>query len=188
MGTYTTNKNLFMPSVGETGWGELVNNNFSTIDTFLKPITVSGSTYTFTGNHVGNQSGGSISATTGTFSGAVKGASFNGVAIKSSGTCTVTPTSTLRGYIQQSQELGLLLIPPRPGVLFSGSIKAKNTNTNGTLKLSISAYDPINNETIGSPSVGIGEDTTLTFTNLPYLKIWKGNNLANGRYYDFKIT
>ena len=63
MGTYSTNKNLFMPSVGETGWGTLVNNNFSTIDTFLKPITVSGSTYTFTGNHVGNQSGGSISAT-----------------------------------------------------------------------------------------------------------------------------
>ena len=54
MGTYTTNKNLYMPTVGEQGWGTLVNNNFSTIDNFLKPITVSGSTYTFTGNHVGN--------------------------------------------------------------------------------------------------------------------------------------
>lgn len=32
MGTYTTNYNLFMPSVGEQGWGELVNGNFSTID------------------------------------------------------------------------------------------------------------------------------------------------------------
>ena len=32
MGTYTTNYNLFMPSIGEQGWGELVNNNFSTID------------------------------------------------------------------------------------------------------------------------------------------------------------
>ena len=65
MGTYTTNKNLFMPTVGEQGWGELVNNNFSTIDNFLKPITVSGNTYTFTGN----QTGGSISATSITNSG-----------------------------------------------------------------------------------------------------------------------
>ena len=59
MGTYTTNKNLFMPTVGEQGWGTLVNGNFETIDTFLKPISLSGSTYTFTGN----QTGGSISAT-----------------------------------------------------------------------------------------------------------------------------
>ena len=32
MGTYTTNYNLFMPSIGEQGWGELVNGNFTTID------------------------------------------------------------------------------------------------------------------------------------------------------------
>lgn len=35
MGTYTTNYNLFMPSVGEQGWGELVNGNFTTIDTTM---------------------------------------------------------------------------------------------------------------------------------------------------------
>ena len=35
MGTYTTNYNLFMPSIGEQGWGEIVNNNFSTIDTTM---------------------------------------------------------------------------------------------------------------------------------------------------------
>lgn len=32
MGTYTTNYNLFLPTVGEQGWGELVNGNFTTID------------------------------------------------------------------------------------------------------------------------------------------------------------
>ena len=36
MGTYTTNYNLFMPTVGETGWGELVNGNFALIDTIMK--------------------------------------------------------------------------------------------------------------------------------------------------------
>ena len=35
MGTYTTNYKLFMPSVGEQGWGELVNGNFSTIDSTM---------------------------------------------------------------------------------------------------------------------------------------------------------
>ena len=39
MGTYTTNYNLFMPSVGETGWGELVNSNFSTIDLIMGGLT-----------------------------------------------------------------------------------------------------------------------------------------------------
>ena len=83
MGTYTTNKNLFMPTIGEQGWGTLVNGNFETIDTFLKPITVSGSTYTFSGNHVGNQSGGSISATS----------------ISNSGTSTFTGKITANGGI-----------------------------------------------------------------------------------------
>lgn len=35
MGTYTANYNLFMPTVGEQGWGTLVNENFSTIDTTM---------------------------------------------------------------------------------------------------------------------------------------------------------
>ena len=38
MGTYTTNYNLFMPSVGEQGWGDLVNGNFSTIDATMKGL------------------------------------------------------------------------------------------------------------------------------------------------------
>ena len=39
MGTYTTNYNLFMPTVGEQGWGELVNDNFTTIDTTMKGLS-----------------------------------------------------------------------------------------------------------------------------------------------------
>ena len=39
MGTYTTNYNLFMPTVGETGWGTLVNENFSIIDSKMKEIS-----------------------------------------------------------------------------------------------------------------------------------------------------
>ena len=39
MGTYTTNYNLFMPSIGEQGWGDLVNGNFTTIDTTMKSLS-----------------------------------------------------------------------------------------------------------------------------------------------------
>ena len=111
MGTYTTNKELFMPSVGEQGWGELVNGNFETIDTFLKPITVSGSTYTFTGNLVGNQSGGTINATsisnsgTSTFTGKITAnggigtKALTATSISNSGTLTQTGTSTFTGKI-----------------------------------------------------------------------------------------
>ena len=35
MGTYTPNYNLYMPSIGEQGWGELVSNNFEILDTIL---------------------------------------------------------------------------------------------------------------------------------------------------------
>ena len=38
MGTYTTNYNLFMPSIGEQGWGELVNGNFATIDNTMSGL------------------------------------------------------------------------------------------------------------------------------------------------------
>ena len=68
MGTYTVNYNLFMPSVGEQGWGELVNGNFTTIDTAMKslsntietlePLSViqvdSNNNVTFPGNITGN--------------------------------------------------------------------------------------------------------------------------------------
>ena len=38
MGTYTTNYNLFMPTVGEQGWGDLVNGNFATIDNTMSDL------------------------------------------------------------------------------------------------------------------------------------------------------
>ena len=116
MGTYTTNKNLFMPTVGETGWGTLVNGNFETIDNFLKPITVSGSTYTFTGNHVGNQSGGSISATS----------------ITNSGTLTNTGTSTFTGKITGNGGIGTTSLTTSSTITSTGQIIA-NGGVKGNL-------------------------------------------------------
>ena len=38
MGTYTANYNLYMPSIGEQGWGDLMNGNLTTIDTTMKGL------------------------------------------------------------------------------------------------------------------------------------------------------
>ena len=39
MGTYTTNYQLYMPTIGEQGWGNLVNGNFTDIDTTMKSLS-----------------------------------------------------------------------------------------------------------------------------------------------------
>ena len=39
MGTYTANYNLYMPTVGEQGWGDLMNGNLTTIDTTMKSLS-----------------------------------------------------------------------------------------------------------------------------------------------------
>ena len=46
MGEYTNNNKLYLPEIGETGWGSLVNNNFVVIDQLL-PI---GSIISFAGS------------------------------------------------------------------------------------------------------------------------------------------
>lgn len=84
MGTYTTNYQLYMPTVGETGWGTLVNGNFTTIDSTMKSLSnritaveneVNGAlnctSVTTSGKITGNSG---IVGTTGTFSEAVTGA------------------------------------------------------------------------------------------------------------------
>lgn len=130
MGTYTANKNLYMPTVGEQGWGTLMNTNLSTIDNFLKPITVSGSTYTFTGNHVGNQSGGSISATS----------------ITNSGTLTNTGTSTFTGKITGNGGIGTTSLTTSSTITSTGQIVA-NGGVKGKLNVSVTPSSTYNSFT-----------------------------------------
>lgn len=114
-----------MPTVGEQGWGTLVNNNFSTIDNFLKPITVSGSTYTFTGNLIGNQSGGSISATSIANSGA---STFTGkiTANGGIGTTSLTTSSTITstGKITANGGIGTTSLTTSGNITSTGLINA----------------------------------------------------------------
>ena len=118
-----------MPTVGEQGWGDLMNTNLSTIDNFLKPITVSGSTYTFTGNHVGNQSGGSISATSisnsGTLTSTGKITANGGIGTT---TLTASSTSTFTGKITANGGIGTKALTTT-SISNSGTLTQTGTST-----------------------------------------------------------
>ena len=154
MGTYTTNKNLFMPTVGEQGWGTLVNGNFEVIDNFLKPITVSGSTYTFTGSLVGNQSGGSISATS----------------ISNSGTLTQTGTSTFTGKITANGGIGTTALTTSSTITSTGLITG-NGGVKGNLTGNVTGKINISSVGTNSNNVKVCKYSSHTITN---------NNISNG--------
>ena len=200
MGTYTTNYQLYTPSVGETGWGEIVNGNFATIDLTMKGLSnritavenevngaLSCTSVTTSGKITGN---GGIAGTTGTFSGAVTGKTFNGVAIKSSGVYTVTPT-TDRFLIPSQADSnvslykGALLLLPYCGIPYTGSIKVHTISSSATIGL---IYWDGSSRTQQSLSVSSGQDGTLNFSNIPYLAVRDGGAYSGLEIYNFKIS
>ena len=181
MGTYTTNYNLFMPTVGETGWGTLVNTNFSTIDSTMKGLNtrltavenevngnLSCTSVTTSGKITGN---GGIAGTTGTFSGAVTGASFNGLVLRK-GTITVTPsTEFVHAYLfSYSREYPICILPMIAGIKYSGRIQYRSTQTGSDSAFFI--WD--SKQTDYNRSFPLASEGTLTysFTNIDYLYMW----------------
>ena len=112
MGTYTTNYNLFMPTIGEQGWGTLVNGNFTTIDTTMKGLDTRLTA-------VENEVNGALSCTSVTTSGKV---TANGGIGTTSLTTSSTITSTGQIVANGGMKLakGILYIPHNTtgGVLF----------------------------------------------------------------------
>ena len=171
MGTYTTNYQLYTPTVGETGWGTLVNGNFTTIDSTMKSLSnritavenevngaLSCTSVTTSGKITGN---GGIAGTTGTFSGAVTGKTFNGVVLKSSGTITVTPSNTIAGTIPANYTM-TVLPPLSNGVLYDGSL----TFWTETSNLIVDYFIGNRHE---AESINGSGYVTLTFNNIPFL-------------------
>ena len=189
MGTYTTNYNLFMPTVGETGWGTLVNGNFTTIDTTMKSLSnritavesevngaLSCTSVTTSGKVTGN---GGIAGTTGTFSGAVTGASFNGVTIKANGVLTVTPTNNFNIKMPVSSYYSLTVLPPN-NCTYTGSLQLKRNSNNSCRLGYIDGTQTSSNP--ASVEIAAGATYTLQFTNIKYLVV-----NANG-YSDLYMT
>ena len=197
MGTYTSNYNLFLPTVGETGWGTLVNGNFTTIDTTMKGLSnritavenevngnLSCTSVTTSGKVTAN---GGITSTTGTFSGAVTGSSFNGVVIKSSGTITVKPTNTIVGYLPIHSATGrgasITLLPYVPGCRYNGTIKFKNTDNNNRY---VAYYTGITDGYAEITIVANGE-STATFSNALYF-VASAETAGGVQFYTFTLT
>ena len=125
MGTYTTNYQLYTPTVGETGWGTLVNTNFTTIDN-----TMAGLNTRLTA--VENEVNGALSCTSVTTSGTITSTGLitanGGIKGNLTGTAdyaknlqtkTLTFAST---SIQISRDCeGTILLPRIPGVVYSGT-------------------------------------------------------------------
>ena len=100
MGTYTSNYNLYMPTVGETGWGTLVNGNFTTIDTTMKSLSNRITT-------VENEVNGNLSCTNVTTSGTITSTGLitaNG-GVKGNVTGNVQGFLFVKGNIQTSGDV-----------------------------------------------------------------------------------
>lgn len=96
MGTYTTNYNLFMPTIGEQGWGTLINGNFIAIDTAMNGLNTRLTT-------VENEVNGALSCTSVTTSGTI---TSNGVLNANGGVnggaitgTTITATNKFSGIL-----------------------------------------------------------------------------------------
>ena len=182
MGTYTTNYQLYMPTVGETGWGTLVNTNFSTIDTTMKGLNnritavenevngaLSCTSVTTSGKITGN---GGIAGTTGTFSGTVTAASFNGVILKSSGTITVKPSSTFV-YIPPAGSSGtntqsLTILPLSGTAKYTGTLTLKSISSSSGC--GVRTFTGTNGN-FTDYYANSGGSTTITFSNISYMVI-----------------
>ena len=175
MGTYTTNYNLFMPSVGETGWGELVNGNFSTIDTTMKNLSnritaveneVNGAlnctSVTTSGKITGN---GGIAGTTGTFSGAVTANKLDQSAVH-----TISSGSPANTYSQNSVSPEYLyFVLPKTITNYTGNIKIKTysgTSDAYTFYVRKGSTNLLESVYVGSNAV------TISFTNVDSVYIW----------------
>lgn len=117
MGTYTSNYNLFLPSIGEQGWGNLVNGNFTTIDTTMKGLNARIGTLETDTDAVEER----VTALEGSLDNldcsSITADTINGVVIKSSGTYTVTPSSIF--VMNASYDLTVL---PLSRVPYSGTL------------------------------------------------------------------
>ena len=180
MGTYTTNYNLFMPSVGESGWGDLVNGNFTTIDTMMKSLD----------NRIGILEPLSIiqvdSNMNVAFPANVIAPSFNGTTIKS-GNITVTPTDTIKCTIpRHTGNYGavLTILPLQPNTTYSGSIKVTTSYSYGT---TVYFYNGTTDE---AKSLFIKPTGLFTFSNISYLLIEETGSTAgdNAYIYDFTLS
>lgn len=133
MGTYTANYQLYMPSIGEQGWGDLMNGNLTTIDTTMKSLSNSVTsldsrldtveTYGSRITAIENEVNGNLSCTSVTTSGTItSGGKITGnggvgtTTLTTSGTITSTGLITANGGINLANNK-LMVTPQTSGII-----------------------------------------------------------------------
>ena len=189
MGTYTTNYNLFLPTIGEQGWGTLVNGNFSTIDSTMAGLNtrltavenevngaLSCTSVTTSGKVTANGGIGTTSLTTSSTitstgliaaNGGVKG-NLTGnasTATKLNKTVTIGVSSTTIEMFQ----IDFVICPYVPGVVYTGSIKTCTTyGSNSSSSNGIRFYKLSTNGTWSTTNLSCAAENTYSFSNIIY--------------------
>ena len=173
MGIYTTNYNLFMPSIGEQGWGELVNGNFTIIDTTMAGLNTKLETLETEGDAVAARVG-TLESKMSAVEGEVNG-NLSCTSVTTSGNLTVggTITGNFGGNISRvinvtpsnvaidgRYRIDGCLLPYNNGATYSGTIKYRVTDSNRPLYLDFQVGTSITTMTNSSTS-----DTTITIPN-----------------------
>ena len=116
MGTYTTNYNLFLPTVGEQGWGTLVNGNFTTIDATMKSLS----------NRIGTleTETDTLAADIAALEGVSNGGNIKSASITNSGTITSTGLITGNGGFKGN---------------LTGNVTGSATSLNKTVTIGVSS-------------------------------------------------
>lgn len=165
MGTYTANYNLFVPSVGETGWGELVNGNFEIIDIALENLN---SNTISLGNRISTLESGSFPTLNVDGDVTVHGnVTVNGsMIVDTPRVYNVTYGSSSFGHTCGGDSAApIMVLPFSPTVVYTGSIYATRnyaSNYSGTLYCLVGSDDT--QYTIQTVSATMSSSATL---NLP---------------------
>ena len=190
MGTYTNNYNLFLPTVGEQGWGELVNGNFTTIDTTMKSLdtrltavenevdgALSCTSVTTSGKVTANGGVETTSLTTSgtitstgliTANGGVKG-NVTGSATSLNKTVTVSPSTTklTQQHTYNKNSGAITVCPYVPGVLYNGSVKGRCANKSYPSKM----YVLSSSNSWSIVNINSESDNSYSFTNVKCITV-----------------
>ena len=162
MGTYTTNYNLFLPTIGEQGWGELVNGNFTTIDAAMKGLDTR---LTAVENEVNGNLNCTSVITSGTITSAGKITGNGGI-----GTTSLTTSSTITstGKITGNGGIGTTSLTTSSTITSTGLITA-NGGIKGNLTGNATTATNLNRTvTVAASSSTIYSNQGECFMWLPY--------------------
>ena len=170
MGTYTSNYNLFLPSVGEQGWGELINGNFTTIDSTMKSLSNNIGTLETEANAIEERV---AKLETGEFENiTVDNITVNGILTEISPTITTINVNPSATTMENAFMSPTCILPYQYHIVYTGSIKAGSTGSSSGIVIFGNIDGTISTQNIpGRTTLTI---TIPTNTAFAYVSVYGG--------------